>query len=318
MSESDLPTYKELLWPTLEAVRELGGSASITEIDAEVQHQCGFTEEQRSVPHGNGPRSEIEYRTAWARSYLKGMGLLANSSRGSWSLTPEGKSADEADIEPLHKTYTSRRPRHSRTSEGQAALSGALSYGTPVDDGTEIDTSADADAAGDETLDPERLPLAMPPERDWQEILLDALMEMPTDAFERLAGRLLLRAGYDDVEVTGRTGDGGIDGFGTTWYKLTSFRVYVQCKRYTKPVGPELVRDFRGALDGRGERGLLITTSHFTPGAKNEAKRPGAKPIDLIDGRRLCELLREHELGVSTAIRQVEDISVDTGFFQDI
>ncbi|MFC6080442.1 restriction endonuclease [Sphaerisporangium aureirubrum] len=317
MSKADLPTYKELLWPTLEAVRALGGSASITEIDAEVHRRQGFSEEQQSVVHKNGPRSVIEYRTAWARSYLKGMGLLTNSSRGSWSLTPDGKNAEETDIEPLHKAYA-RRMRDSRGLE-ESADSSRSSVERPVtSEQVEVEVSVDDGATATEKLRVEQISLAPSPEPDWQEVLLDALMKLSPYAFERLAGRLLRRAGYEGVEVTDRSGDGGIDGFGTTWYRLTSSRVYFQCKRYTKSVGPEIVRDFRGSLDGRGERGLLITTSLFTPGARLEAKRPGAKPIDLIDGRRLCDLLREYELGVSTTIRQVEDVTVDTAFFRDI
>ncbi|MBB4700585.1 restriction endonuclease [Sphaerisporangium siamense] len=320
MSTADLPTYKQLLWPTLQAVRALGGAASIAEIDAEVHRQQTFSEEQQSVVHGNGPRTEIEYRIAWARSYLKGMGLLANSGRGTWSLTPDGKGAEEADIEPLRQAYDRDRLRRSaRSPEGQAMLGDGFGLmNASVDGATEIDMPVDIEHVTSETCEPDEVSLTPPPDPSWQDVLLDALTKMAPDAFERLAGRLLERAGYENVEVTGRTGDGGIDGYGTSWYKLTSLRVYIQCKRYTKPVGPELVRDFRGALDGRGERGLLITTSRFTQAAREEAQRPGARTIDLIDGLRLCELLREYELGVSTTIRQVEDVTVDTEFFRDI
>jgi len=115
--------------------------------------------------------------------------------------------------------------------------------------------------------------------------------------------------------VTGRAGDGGIDGIGVYRLSLVSFPVFFQCKRYRGSVGAGSVRDFRGAMSGRGDRGLLITTGSFTAGAKQEAKRDGAPPIDLIDGDRLCDLLKEHRLGVRTELRQIEDVAIETDFF---
>lgn len=99
---------------------------------------------------------------------------------------------------------------------------------------------------------------------------------------------------------------------------LVSFPVFFQCKRYRGSVGASAVRDFRGAMAGRGDKGLLITTGTFTAEAKAEATRDGAPPVDLIDGQRLCDLLKEYELGVRTTVRQVEDIVVNQSFFNEI
>ena len=115
--------------------------------------------------------------------------------------------------------------------------------------------------------------------------------------------------------VTGKSGDGGIDGLGVYRLGLVSFPVFFQCKRYQGSVGAGAVRDFRGAMAGRGDKGLLITTGSFTADAKKEATRDGAPPVDLIDGDRLCELLKRYDLGVSTTTRTVEDITIDTAFF---
>jgi len=136
----------------------------------------------------------------------------------------------------------------------------------------------------------------------WKEQLLDKLMTMRPDGFERLAQRMLREADFDSVNVTGQSGDGGIDGLGVYRLGLVSFPVFFQCKRYRGSVGPGAVRDFRGAMAGRGDQGLLITTGSFTADAKREATRDGAPPIDLIDGDRLCELLKRYELGVTTEI----------------
>lgn len=136
----------------------------------------------------------------------------------------------------------------------------------------------------------------------WKEQLLDKLMTMRPDGFERLAQRMLREADFDSVNVTGQSGDGGIDGLGVYRLGLVSFPVFFQCKRYRGSVGPGAVRDFRGAMAGRGDQGLLITTGSFTADAKREATRDVAPPIDLIDGDRLCELLKRYELGVTTEI----------------
>jgi restriction system protein len=116
----------------------------------------------------------------------------------------------------------------------------------------------------------------------------------------------------------GRSGDGGIDGLGVYRLSLVSFPVYFQCKRYRGSVGPGVVRDFRGAMAGRGDKGLLITTGSFTGDAKREATRDGAPPIDLIDGDYFCELLKRYELGVKTTVRQVEEVVVQPEFFGDV
>ena len=138
---------------------------------------------------------------------------------------------------------------------------------------------------------------------------------MSPDAFERLAQRLLREAGFRNVEVLGKTGDGGIDGRGVYRLSLVSFPVYFQCKRYKGSVGASAVRDFRGAMQGRGEKGLLITTGSFTQAAQAEANRDGAAPVELVSGEALCDLLKEHELGVTITKRVVEDIEVAPTYF---
>ena len=150
----------------------------------------------------------------------------------------------------------------------------------------------------------------------WEDLLRRSLLGMPPGDFEFLTQRLLREAGFRDVEVLGKSGDGGIDGVGVYRLSLVSFPVYFQCKRYNGNVSAGMVRDFRGAMAGRGEKGLLLTTGSFTRGARQEASRDGAPPVELIDSDDLCELLKEYELGVRVQTRQVEDVSVETGFFK--
>lgn len=283
----DIPPYSELLWPTLQAVTRLGGSGSIEEIVEEVIHGESFSEEQQAVLHGDGPQTEIEYRLAWARTYLKGMGLLINSTRGVWSLTEQGRVVDAPKVEGLHRAHVLKL-REDRRRRQQEEL-----------------TRAEQEDNGSE-------------QPSWRDELLSALMNVSPDAFERLTQRLLREAGFINTTVTGRSGDGGIDGVGVYRMSLVSFPVFFQCKRYSGSVGASEVRDFRGAMAGRGEKGLLVTTGTFTGDAKAEATRDGAPPVDLIDGQRLCDLLKEYDLGVKTTIRQVEDVSIDASFFDEV
>lgn len=283
MSMSDvaeIPPYQDFLWPAVVALRTLGGSASIDELLEQVIVQQGYSEEQQSVLHGDGPRTEIGYRLAWARSYLKGMGLAENSQRGVWSLTEAGLNVEPEQIQPMRQQYIAARSKTGGRSRRKDA--------TPENEGFE---------------------------ESWEDQLLGRIMRLSPASFERLAQRLLREAGFTNTQVTGRSGDGGIDGLGVYRLSLVSFLVFFQCKRYAGSVGPGDVRDFRGAMAGRGDKGLLITTGTFTAEAKKEATRDGAPPLDLIDGSTLCTLLKEYGLGVRVTTRTVEDIRIDEEFF---
>lgn len=150
----------------------------------------------------------------------------------------------------------------------------------------------------------------------WNDQLLSALLDIEPDAFERVSQRLLREAGFVKVEVRGKPGDGGIDGVGILRVDLVTFQVYFQCKRWSGSVGSKEIRDFRGALQGRADKGLFITTSSFTKQTSEEATRDGAIAIDLIDGERLCELLKKYELGVKTEV--VEKITIQTDWLSEI
>lgn len=287
-----LPSVDDLLWSALEAVRALGGSASLQEMDDWVIQHGGFTEEQQRIPHGDGRRTELEYRLAWARTYLKGIGALERSGGGIWTLTERGREWTETQVRDAIRTWHRNHRRGGRP--------------TPPPDGPGNPESPIEGSVGD-----------VDAEDAWKDALLDALRNLSPSGFERLAQRLLREAGFINVTVTGRSGDGGIDGTGVYRLSLVSFPVFFQCKRYKEAVSPRDVRDFRGAMAGRGERGLLITTGTFTPAAKLEATRDGAPPIDLIDGDALCELLKQYRLGVEVTIRTVEEVRVRHDFFAD-
>jgi restriction system protein len=288
-----IPRYTDLLWPTLCTVREIGDSGTIEEIVERTIAREGFTEEQQAVPANNGRQSLLEHRLAWCRSYLKGMGLLENSQRAVWSTTELGRSVKESEIPALYATYTAELSATRRLKRAAAS----------EDEQPEEPSQAGQQPDG---------------RGDWKSTLLATVQAMAPDSFERLARRLLREAGFASVTVTGKAGDGGIDGTGVYRLSLVSFPVFFQCKRYIGSVGAGAVRDFRGAMSGRGDYGLLITTGTFTTEAKREATRDGAPTVDLIDGDRLCDLLKQYELGVSCRIREVEDVEIMPDFFQDL
>lgn len=174
-----------------------------------------------------------------------------------------------------------------------------------------------AASTADEKSLPDFAPESEPdPEGDWRSELLSALGAMSSDGFERLAQRLLREAGFTKVEVRGKSGDGGIDGVGVLRVNLVSFQVYFQCKKWKGSVGAKEIRDFRGAMQGRADKGLFITTGRFTAQASDEATRDGATAIDVIDGPRLCDLLKERGLGVRT--KMVEEVSIDRDWFKTV
>ena len=145
---------------------------------------------------------------------------------------------------------------------------------------------------------------------------MSLIQSLKPDAFERLAQRILRENGFTKVQVTGRSGDGGIDGVGILRVNLLSFHVSFQCKRYQGSVGSSHIRDFRGAMIGRGDKGLFITTGNFTADARKEASRDGAPAIDLIDGEELCDLLKSLKMGVQTEM--VEKVTLKPEWFKGI
>lgn len=278
-----MPTHRDLMNPTLEALRILGGSATKEELAAQVLKVVALPPEIVSTQHGTRGQTEIEYRLAWACSYLKRFGLLENSSRGVWALTAGGREAQRVDPREVS--------RHMRGEARRAA----------------------------EHRHPEAESEEVVPDVDWRDELLTALLSMPPDGFERLCQRVLRESGFVEVVVTGKTGDGGIDGQGILRLAgMISFRVAFQAKRYQANIGAGIVRDFRGAMVGRADKGVIITTAGFTLDAQREAVRDGAPPIDLISGDELVTKLKELRLGVRVTPRTVEDVAVDSEWFRNV
>ena len=228
--EPQIPTYEDLLWPTLKALESIGGSASIQELSSRVAMDMALPDEILDVLHKNGPQTEVDYRAAWARTHLRMVGAIDNTARGVWTITDRGRDVQsEEQARELVRNIRSDRYKAKKTRGAKA---------------------------------PERAMTDADDDQDWESALLGILRSMAPDAFERLCQRILRESGFTRVEVTGRSGDGGIDGAGVLRVNLISFHVRFQCKRYAGSVGAREIRDFRGAMVGRADKGLLITTHH--------------------------------------------------------
>ena len=281
--------YDELFNPVLQALHKLGGSGTNNEIEEAVIELLGLTDAEVEDIH-RGNTSKLSYRSAWARNYLKRLGLVENSGRALWALTNNGLKTQKIDKEEAKKIVKNLSGVKKSKSIDKAEKSESKHV---VEESDELN------------------------ELSWEEELIEVLKSMEPDAFERLSQRFLRELGFLNVEVTGKSGDGGIDGVGVIKIGgVLSFHVVFQCKRYTGSVSSSAIRDFRGAMIGRADKGLFITTGTFTRDAKREAQRDGAPPIDLIDGNSLAEQLKDLRLGVNVQMK--EDVTIKPEWFNDI
>jgi restriction system protein len=275
MKINGLPKREDLFEPVIEALKKLGGSGSVSEINEEVIRILNLPEKVVSIPRkSNSNRTyaetALEYELAWTRTILKNRNVLESSSRGIWALKDYSEDSKSTAIEVSTKTLPANP-----------------------------------------TSNPDE-------EYEWKSEVAKILTEevSPTE-FERLIQRILRETGFEQVEVTGRTGDGGIDGRGIAKINgILSFHILFQCKRYKGTVGAKEIRDFRGAMVGRTDKGLFVTTGKFTREAIKEATRDGAPAIDLVDGEKLAEKLKELSLGVKTVL--VEKVVVDSDWFKSL
>ena len=266
------------------ALKALGASGSNEEIVDKIALIQAFPTALVNEPYKTGNLTKLEYRCAWARTYLKFSGAIENSSRGVWSILKVGEQAIASDIPKLLKIA---RDKQKTDNPVEKVRSPELE---------ELDSSGAV--------------------LDWKEHLLSMMQQIDPSDFEKLCQRLLRESGFIRVEVTGKTGDSGIDGTGVLRMNLLSFHVLFQCKRFKGSLGSSVVRDFRGAMVGRADKGLIITTGNFTSDARKEASRDGAPAIDLIDGNDLCDLMKSLRLGVE--VKTVESVSVDRDWFDKL
>jgi restriction system protein len=290
MSKLKGPKFIQYFQPVIEALHDLGSSARPREVYAWIAERHSIPKEEIEGTTKGG-QSKFENKVGWARFYLAKGGFIDTEQRGVWVLTETGRKANLSHDD----AYNLFRTIHDGFQRGDHAPGEATSE-RAVDD-------ADASAPDEKVyLNQDAV----------QEELVGLLRGVTDKGFEELCARLLRHIGFENLKVTGQTGDHGIDGEGFLLInRFVRIKVMFQCKRYANTVQAKEVRDFRGAIQGRTERGIFLTTGTFTKGAREEAARENATAIELVDIDRLLELLIEEGLGV----RETKALTIDHDFF---
>lgn len=289
------PTCTELILPTYKALLELGGSGTNNEIYEQIIKDLQLSDEIVDESHlGSENQTELEYQLAWARTYLKNFEVILNSARSVWAIKSDytaGVELDSREIIEFTKNKSIRKQNIFK-KKGNKKVNAS-------------DDAIDENIIGEypEEINP------------WRKQLSDVLQNMDPYGFERLAQRVLRECGFVQVEVTKKSGDGGIDGTGKLKINgIFSFNVAFQCKRYKGAVSAGDIRDFRGSLTTDIEKGVFITTGVFTKAAREEASNPGKQQIDLMDGEEFINKIAQYGIGV----KKVITYEIDEEFFQKI
>jgi restriction system protein len=281
MKEQSGPKFIRYFDSVLKALKELGGSGRPAEVVEKVAQikKVSEADQQETLESG---ALRFANQVAFARQYLVWGGYLDASKRGVWSLTEKGLATTEISDAEAIQLFKEQHALHSFANKERF----------------------EEDEGEEESLES--------PEA-YKAELLAILQKLPPPGFERLCQRLLRESNFEKVEVTGRSGDGGIDGIGVVEVnKFVTFKVLFQCKRYSGAVSPGQVRDFRGAMAGRADKAIILTTGTFTKDAQREAVRDGVPPIELVDGKRLIQFFEELELGLIPR----RTYEVDADFFK--
>jgi restriction system protein len=282
-SQAKGPEFVKYFGPVIEALKALGGSGRPTEVKEWIAEHLGISEAEASEAMESGA-SRFGNRVNWARFYLSKAGHIDSSTRGVWSLTDSGWSyaLSQKEAVDLFKRV------HAVFATERTAKRGAM-----------VDIAPDPQEA-------------LAPVDGYRAELLRVLRDLPAKGFENLCQGLLREAGFESVTVTGKSGDGGIDGIGMLQMNsLVSFKVLFQCKRYAGSIGPDKIRDFRGAMMGRADKGIVLTTGSFTADARKEAVRDGVPAIELVDSEKLLDMMEQLEFG----LRPKQTYEVDRDFF---
>lgn len=275
------PEFLKYVKPVLSTLQENGGAGDSSDVIEQVINKLAISEKELEETTANG-QSRIRNQIQWARFYLFKAGLIDNAQRGIWRLTNEGLEI-KLDNDGVYNLF-----KNVQDSVKKAA---------PITDKKE-EIKFESKSTEDE---------------EHSIGLISLIQNLPPSGFEKLCKRLLTEIGINEITITGGSGDQGIDGKGVVKLNdVVSLNIVFQCKRYKETVSPHHVRDFRGAMQGRGEKGLIITTGRFTKEAKAEASRDGVTPIELIDGNRLVELFEKFRLG----LKPVTIFEIDHEFFK--
>ena len=290
------PQFLRFFNPLIEALKELGGSGRPVEACNTIAKNLNISDEERSVLIKSGI-SKIDNQIHWSRMYLVKLGYIDSSKRGVWKLTEKGEKTESFTEEKIYELFSQVQGKFKNQDKEPTSK--------------EMDNDEDQEI---QEITPEEAD--DPSISEYKEKLIETLKNLSPQGFEKLCQLILRSSGFEEVKVIGRTGDGGIDGHGVLRVNdFVSFSVIFQCKKYSNSVGSPEIRNFRGAMAGRTDKGIFMTTGTFTQEAKREAVRDGVPPIELVDGTALINILEKLELGVTPETKIVYHI--DDKFFKN-
>lgn len=303
-----IPDYQSCMRPALAHLAD-GQLHRSREVKDALANQFGLSEAERAELLPSGRQRVIDNRVGWALTYLSQAGLVNRPARGQVQITPSGQDVlvrygDRVDLKVLEQ-FPSYLEFRDRTREAKAG-SGDPSVEHAAAEVSPEDLLSTAVAENKAALEGE---------------LLKRALGLDPKGFELLVLRLLAAMGYGKsgaVEHSGQSGDGGIDGI-ISQDPLGLDRIYLQAKQYAtdRTVGRPTLQAFAGALmSAQGDRGVFLTTASFTRGAIEEARRVNLR-IELIDGKRLAELMLRHGVGVQ-AKTSVTLYDLDEDFFEEL
>ncbi len=295
-----IPTYDKLIFPLLQNLGNYPDGLKAREVREKLATELSLSPEDRTVLLPSGTQPVFNNRVGWAHDRLKRKGLSCSPSRGFWQITLEGQE------------FLTKHPNGIDEVEIRSLASVPHIPTSNEDPG---DPSGTSRAAPDERIDEAIQDLHSSVSSE----LLTCIMASPPEFFERLVLDLLVKMGYGTDELMaeqiGGSGDGGLDGV-IALDRLGLEKVYIQAKRWQESVGRPLIQGFFGALAGRrATKGVFITTSRFTSGARAYAAQVSGSLV-LVDGEMLTKLMIEHEVGVSVQ-RIVKIVRVDSDYFED-
>jgi restriction system protein len=287
------PQFVQYFIPLQETLKELGGSGRLAEVRDRIAEKLKLPESERAILNESG-QARFDNRVHWAKFYLTRGGYIESTTKGVWSLTEKGQTSSITSPDHALEIFKSVQSLFKEVKEE-----------------TLVHNKDHSNEHGEEKTLP---PIALiAQETNYRIQLLDIIKQLPPAGFERLCQFLLREGGFEQVAVTGRSGDGGIDGHGVLQLNpFVSFKVLFQCKRYAGSVSASQVRDFRGAMMGRADKGIILTTGIFTAEARKEALRDGVPPIELVDGEKLLDMFEQLEIG----LRPRKTYDVDEAFFE--
>lgn len=263
--------------PILNALRALGGSARPREISEWIGTAYNIQDEVLNARYEKSGQLKFQNQIAWARQYLVWDGMLDSSKHGVWALTPKGWNTI-LDDKQAHDIFLKWVKIFQDLKDNKNTVEGVTKEIINAQETVETDE-------GQALINPS---------------LIEILQRIPAVGFEHLCGRLLKEYNFEDIEITQRSHDGGIDGYATLKLNpFVSLSVFFQCKRYQGTVPTEKVQAFIGVMETNKrsvEKGLMITTGSFARNAI-EIEKANIK-LELIDGQKLVEMFENVELGV--------------------